>query len=93
MHHGAIDPLLISHFMTFFFLGVFWKNKYQGAMFLGILWEIIEYIMANNKFTRKILLTYWIIPEQYWNETIDNKFMDLFINMLGYHIGNLIYPI
>ena len=90
MNHGAIDPLLIAHFFTFFSLGVFWKNQYLGALFFGILWEIVEYIMANNDFTRKILLNYWIIPEQYWNETIDNQLMDLFVNMIGYHIGNII---
>ena len=93
MNHGAIDLLIMSHFLFFFLLGVFWKNKYYGAMFIGILWEIIEYIISKNEFTRRILLNYWIIPEKYWNETIQNKLVDLCVNMIGYHIGNLIYPI
>ena len=90
---GEIDLWSVDHFIFFTFLGYFFPETFWSSLFIGILWEIIEYIIANNEFTRRILLNYWIIPEKYWNETIQNKLVDLCVNMIGYHIGNLIYPI
>ena len=38
MHHGNIDVLSVGHFTFFFILGIFVKDKYKGALLLGILW-------------------------------------------------------
>ena len=93
MNHGLIDELSILHFTFFFILGVYVKNKYRGALLLGILWEIFEIIISKNKLIKRSILKNWIVPELYWNDTLSHKLTDIIINMIGYHIGNLIKPI
>mgnify|MGYP001254256754 CR=1 FL=1 len=93
MNQSLIDLMSISHFLTFFILGVFVKNKYKGALLLGIIWEIFEYIISNNIKIKNFIIENWFVPERYWNDTIQHKFMDILINMIGYQIGNLIKPI
>ena len=93
MHHGNIDLASYSHFLTFFILGVFVKDKYKGALLLGILWEVFEKIISENIKIKDFILDNWVVPEYYWNDTLPHKLMDIFINMIGYHIGNLIKPI
>ena len=92
MNHGPIDILSVTHFMTFFLLGVYWKNKYKAALLIGILWEIIEYLMITNEPTRSFILDNWFVPEKYIHDTPENSTADIIINMIGYHIGNLIIP-
>ena len=83
-----MDRLHIVHFLIYLFLGIIFKNKYELALLISILWEVSEYILSNIKYTRDLLIKYWPIPEKYWNEKIDNKVLDIMINMLGYYIGN-----
>ena len=92
MHHGNIDLASYSHFLTFFILGVFVKDKYKGALVLGILWEIFEYFISYNQDTNQFIVDNWVIPEYYWNDTFHHKVTDILFNMVGYHIGNLIKP-
>ena len=93
MHHGNIDVLSLGHFLTFFTLGIFVKDKYKGAFLLGILWEVFEIINSQNQTIKNFILENWVIPEYYWNDTFSHKITDIIINMIGYHIGNLITPI
>ena len=92
MNHGLIDILSVQHFMIFFFLGVYWKNKYKAALFLGVLWEILEYLMITNEPTRSFILDNWFVPEKYIHDTLEHIITDIIINMIGYYIGNLIIP-
>ena len=93
MHHGLLDILSVGHFIFFLVLGIFVKNKYKGALLLGILWEIFEYIISHNKTIQRFILENWVIPEMYWNDTFSHKITDIIINMIGYYIGNKIKPI
>ena len=93
MNQSLLDLMSISHFLFFFILGIFNKNKYKGAFLLGILWEFFEYIISNNITIKNFIIDNWFIPEIYWNDTFQHKCMDLLINMIGYNIGNLIKPI
>jgi len=92
MNH-LFDILSLGHFILYFFLGVFIKNKYKGALLLGVLWELFEYIISNNDYIKNIIIENWMIPENYWNDTFQHKIFDIIFNMLGYHFGNLIKPI
>lgn len=86
-----IDIMSIIHFLLYLFIGILIKNKYRLILLLGILWEIFEYIVANNEFTKNLLIKYWPINIKYWNETnLLNKLFDLIFNMIGYYIGNKI---
>ena len=46
-----IDILSFSHFLFWLCVGLLVKNKYELVFFLGIIWEIIEYIIIKNKYT------------------------------------------
>tara|TARA_B100000029_G_scaffold89192_1_gene78888 strand:- start:136 stop:426 length:291 start_codon:yes stop_codon:yes gene_type:complete len=85
-----IDILSFSHFLFWLCVGILVKNKYELVFFLGIIWEIIEYIIIKNKYTKELLKKYWPIPQKYWDEQDKNKIYDLIFNMIGYHIGNYI---
>jgi len=61
-------------------LGKIMKDNYIIAFLLGLLWEVLEYIVINQK---KILQY-----DKIWNETLENKKMDIVLNVIGYHIGN-----
>ena len=86
-----IDEMSLLHFLNFFIIGYIFKNKYEFAFFLGILWEIFEYIITRDKYIKKLLIKYWPIPKRLWEEkNILNRVFDLFFNMLGYYFGNKI---
>ena len=87
--NAPIDLLSLVHFINFFILGIFYKEKYKIAFLIGILWEIFEYIIVNNPTTRDYLKKCWFVPQKYWDETHTlNPVLDIFFNMFGYHIGN-----
>ena len=61
------------------------------VLIIGILWEIFEYFITKNKFTRNLLIKYWFIPKSIWDEDAFNinRVSDIIFNMLGYHYGNI----
>ena len=84
-----VDPLTITHFAYYFIYGLYFKNKYLLAFILGVLWELFEYGLATNNYTKEYLIKNWPVPYKYWAEkNIFNKVFDLIFNMLGYHLGN-----
>jgi len=87
MNHGNFDTLSVVHFLLYFFLGLYWKHRYAIVLLLSIVWEITEYLLINNEYTR-LLLRYWIIPELYINDTLEHSITDICINMIGYTIGS-----
>lgn len=89
-YNEVFDFLSVIHFLIYFVLGIFIKNKYYLALLLGILWEIFEYTITQCKYTRNLLIKYWIIPQKIWDEDLINmnRISDLIFNMLGYYFGN-----
>lgn len=79
----------LSHFTTFMIFGIFIKNQNFLMLILGFMWEFLEIIVVNTAFTRNLLRKYWFVPERYWDESIENKYTDLIINIIGYHVGNV----
>ena len=89
MTNKAFDLMSIIHFLVFIIFGLIFKNEYNTALLIGVLWEIIEYYITNEEYTKKLLKKYWPISSYYWNEkNISNKIFDIVFNMSGYYIGN-----
>ena len=86
-----IDIMSVSHFLFYFILGLFIKNNYKLIILLSILWEITEYVLSNNNYTKELLLKYWPIPQRLWDEQKYNRIYDIIFNIMGYYIGNKIY--
>lgn len=91
MGNKIFDFLSVCHFIIYYVIGRYIKNNYQLAFVLGILWEIFEYFITKNKFTRNLLIKYWFIPKSIWDEDAFNinRVSDIIFNMLGYHYGNI----
>ena len=87
----TIDILSLNHFLIYFTLGLFFKNQYKLILLLSLLWEMFEYIISHIDYTREFLINYWFVPEKYWNEPLNNKIVDIIINILGYIIGNFMF--
>ena len=83
-----LDFLSIIHFLIYFFIGLYWKGHYEIIFIIGVLWEIFEYYMVNNKKTKQLLYKLWPIPEKYWYDSFEHSIIDIAINMLGYYVGN-----
>ena len=82
-----IDIASFLHFFNFMILGICFKRNYAFAFMLGLVWEIIEVDIVQSKPFTYVTRNY----SRYsylWNETYENKTMDLIINMIGYYIGN-----
>lgn len=83
--------LSIIHFTYYYILGLYVKNNYTIALIFSILWEIFEYLITKCSITRNLLIKYWFVPQEIWDEDIfnRNRLSDLIFNMLGYHFGNI----
>ena len=91
MKSHPIDLYSIIHFVNFFILGLFVKNKFEIAFVIGIMWEVIEYYITTIKYTSNLIKKYWPIPKKYWDESnCLNPVFDIFFNMFGYYLGNKI---
>ena len=90
MANKIIDLLSVGHFYFYYIIGLYVKNNYFFAFILGIIWEIFEYNVTSNKFTKNLLIKYWPIPQKTWDEEAYNinRITDIIFNMLGYHYGN-----
>ena len=90
-YNKIFDILSIWHFILYYIVGLYIKNNYVLAFGSGMLWEIFEYIVTKNKYTRKLLIQYWPISQRIWDEDLfnQNRISDLIFNMLGYHLGNI----
>ena len=63
----------IIHFAIWFIYGKYFKKNWPLFLFLSLGWEIIELFL----------------PFKFAVEIFENKISDIFINVLGYIIGNL----
>ena len=84
---GMIDFLSFVHVITYLILGIFVKDKYVLVFIIGVIWEIVEYMMVNNEYIRKLIIEYYPIRIEKWEDKY-NKIFDLIFNMIGYYIGN-----
>ena len=48
--HGMVyvDGWLLTHFIVFALAGYFYSKQFYLAVILGILWEIVEYLLGVN---------------------------------------------
>lgn len=91
-NYPIFDEMSIMHFTNYVTLGLFIKNKYFFALFVGIIWEISEYSMTNNKRIEELLIKYWPVPKRLWEEkNFFNRVADLCCNMLGYYVGSSLH--
>lgn len=84
----VLDVLSISHFAIWYIIGFYLPNRYDLFIIFSLLWEILESLIPKNPAVYQWFQKYWIIPESYWNEPIENKLSDLFFNFCGFMIAS-----
>ena len=80
--------MICLHLIVWIIIGHFFPNKYYLALFFGILWELFERYVVYDKSIYTCVKKNWHVPEKYWNGINTNSFVDICVNMLGYHIGS-----
>jgi len=90
-YNKLFDFASIGHFFFHYIIGLRVKNNYLFSFLVGIVWEIFEYFITKYHFTRKLIIKYYIVPKENWDEDMfnRNRVSDLIFNMLGYHFGNI----
>ena len=88
---ASIDILTLSHILMWLCIGLIIQKQYKYVILLSIVWELFEYAICNIDIIYSFTKQYWIIPEKYWNETLENKIIDLIANLFGYSLGCYIY--
>lgn len=49
---GKVDGWMVSHFITFAFIGFYFPDTFIYAMILGVMWELIENMLGKFKPSR-----------------------------------------
>ena len=88
-YQRPFDFLSVVHFLSFYLLGLVIKKSYVLAFCLGVIWELLEYVITSKSYSRKLLIKYWPVPREIWDERLlnINRFTDILFNMLGYHLS------
>ena len=92
--HGMVyvDGWLLSHFIVFTLAGYFYSNQFYLAVILGILWEIVEYLLGVN--TPRFLKCKMKGKNQTLAEKNDawwyGRYEDVVVDILGFMTGYFI---
>jgi hypothetical protein len=85
-----LDLMSIIHFLLYLIFGFFFPYKWIPALIIMVLWELFEILIVKVSAFKQIVLKYWFVPEQYWNETWINKVYDIIFNIAGFIVGSYI---
>ena len=88
-YQQPFDIFSAVHIFSFYIIGLIVKKSYLFAFFLGVLWELLEYIITRYSYSRQLLIKYWPFPKEIWDEKLINinRLTDLIFNMIGYHLA------
>ena len=84
------DVKSINHTVLWFIVGLFFPNRWDMFIVLSLSWELFEKLLVHQPDFYRLMKKYWIIPEEYWNEPIENSITDIACNAVGYHLGSTI---
>ena len=88
------DGWSISHLLFFMFLGYNFPKKFQFIMIIGIIWELLEYLVSNTNikifdFLRGVS-TCKISTDTLDDHWFYSKWSDLVMNLIGFIAGRYI---
>lgn len=84
-----LDMLTIVHFVNCFIIGYIKIFSWSTFLALATIWEIFEYYFAKHRFSY-IFEKHYPIPRHYWDEQLQNKIIDMIVNIAGYALGTYI---
>ncbi len=85
-----LDLMSSFHFMTYVIFGLCFPYQWKPALLLMVCWEVFEILIVKVPALKQIVLTYWFVPERYWNERWINKGTDMIFNIAGFIVGSYI---
>lgn len=84
----AFNIFSLNHATVWFMLGFWIPHRYDWVIILSVFWEFLEVYAVHQPTLYALLKEYWIIPEEYWNEPIENKITDFGFNLIGYTLAS-----
>ena len=87
---GPYDKSDLRPFLFYVVVGIIYPDHYMLILIFGIFWEFFEIFVVTNDTLYNLTKKYWITPEEYWNETLLNKCVDVTGKMAGYALGSII---
>tara|TARA_B100000579_G_scaffold429169_1_gene440492 strand:+ start:330 stop:758 length:429 start_codon:yes stop_codon:yes gene_type:complete len=75
------DKWHITHIVFYALLGFLYPKTFYFTMFLGIIWEIIEFYIGYSK--PKWVFDYWKNSTEWWF----GRNSDIVVNLIGFIIG------
>ena len=76
------DKWHITHLVFFALLGFLYSKTFYFTMFLGIIWELIEFYLGYAK--PKWVFDYWKLGATDW---WFGRYSDIVVNLIGFIIG------
>ena len=89
--NNIIDGWNVTHILFYGILAYIFPNEIYIIVLLGIIWEIIEYIMANIKFKNIFMSNIGGCKIREHDTKLTGRFKDIICNTIGIIIGYLIY--
>lgn len=83
-----VDVFTINHFVTWYIIGQYYPKRYDLAFVGAVLWELGEVAIIKNKFLNATFDKYWLVPREYWHDTLANATFDVIFDMAGYALGS-----
>lgn len=85
-----ISIISLNHFIIYIIIGYIVRDQYMIVFLCSILWEIFDTYVSHTESVKLWMQTHMYRTPEYWKEENKNKIGDLIVNMVGYHVGNLI---
>ncbi|KAL6072369.1 hypothetical protein QOT17_005508 [Balamuthia mandrillaris] len=88
----SIDSWSFIHVATFACLGFLFPCRPFWFLFYGILWEVLEHFLAEDGVFWHLHLfsDEQVTFSQFWSEHMVNTLWDIWFNILGYRIGEML---
>jgi hypothetical protein len=90
MKSRDLDLVHFWGFCLWFLIGLFYPDRYLEVLTFNVGWEVFERLTLQFEVLNDVKRKYWILPEDYWNESELNQYADVILRMMAYVAGSKI---
>lgn len=93
MKSRELDLVHFWGFCLWFLIGLFYPDRYVEALTLNVGWEVFERLTLQFEILNDLKRKYWILSENYWNESELNQYADIILRVMAYVAGSTIHSV
>ena len=90
MKSRDLDLVHFWGFCLWFLIGLFYPDRYLEVLTFNVGWEVFERLTLQFEVLNDMKRKYWILPEEYWNESELNQYADVILRLMAYVAGSKI---